>query len=204
MGQLSAASLLVACLALVLAATSQAQPQPCCLPQQSSVHMTELTSINTKSFAMLEMQSDWDRQQQVLLNVTYTPSTRTRVVNSRMLFDVQKKLLYFIPGNDTSVCYKIPDAFQPIRCIPDDAVYLGTNYLGPLSGSLVYDGWRFNLGTSSDALIVTIATSQSDCVPIVEGIDYPANPANNQLYFFSNFLPSLADPTLFNLPPSCL
>ncbi|XP_076449263.1 uncharacterized protein LOC143285736 [Babylonia areolata] len=112
-------------------------------------------------------------------------------------------MLYVVPAAAPDYCFKMPYSMALVQCIPDDAEYLGSTYMGPMSGGLPYDGWRFKLTKNSTSMIATLAVSKNSCVPLVEGVGFPNNKELNQLYMFSAYQPKLTDPDAFNLPKSC-
>jgi hypothetical protein len=60
----------------------------------------------------------------------------------------------------------------------DDAIYLGSTYLGPMVGGLAYDAWRYRYaGTQAN---LTFAFSQNGCVPILEGLKGDMQPGGKK------------------------
>ena len=62
----------------------------------------------------------------------------------------------------------LPNNFQ-LSIVADDAVYLGSSYLGPVAGKLAFDGWRFKIDPN---MLVTMAFTTDSCVPLVEGVSF--------------------------------
>ena len=56
-----------------------------------------------------------------------------------------------------------------LSIVADDALYLGSSYLGPVAGKMAYDGWRFNVGPK---MLVTMYFTTDSCVPFMGGVTY--------------------------------
>ena len=56
-----------------------------------------------------------------------------------------------------------------LSTVADDALYLGSTYLGPAAGKLAYDGWRFKIDPN---MLVTMALTTDGCVHLMEGVSF--------------------------------
>ncbi|XP_076460153.1 uncharacterized protein LOC143293123 [Babylonia areolata] len=177
-------------------------PPRCCMPNQYSAYMYPLESFNTGEMLMFDMQMDYDKKQQVIMNYTIGPVGSIKL-NQKVLIDYNKNMLYAVPAADPDQCFKSPYTMPLAQCIPNDAEYLGSTYMGPMSGGLPYDGWRFKLTKNSTSMIATLAVSKNSCVPLVEGVGFPNNKDWNQMYMLSSYQPRLWAPSAFKLPKSC-
>ncbi|KAK7506184.1 hypothetical protein BaRGS_00002296, partial [Batillaria attramentaria] len=146
---------------------------------------------------ILDIAYDYTRRMEAVVSYVHNPNTEKSINTSRSVMDFDKRKIYSIPADDPSKCYVLPNPYSLVRCIPDDAQYLGSTYLGPVS-ALPYDGWRFKM-TNSDVM-VTIAMSTTGCVPLVEGV---SSGTENKTYLFTAFQPGIKNPEWFDLPASC-
>jgi hypothetical protein len=191
----------VAVTVLMLCGSTEAQtPKKCCLPQESSVILTDLNTVAGENMGQMDAQFDWNRQLQATVNYTIDLSTGKMNIVSKQVIDFKNKVMFYMPGNDSSKCYKVPYDVEGMQCVPDDAQYLGTSYMGPLLSPLTYDGWRF---TMKPNLEITIALTRKDCIPLLENVKIPGPPASNTMLWFNQFQPKLINPDAFVLPPSC-
>ncbi|KAK7507730.1 hypothetical protein BaRGS_00000695, partial [Batillaria attramentaria] len=86
-----------------------------------------------------------------------------------------------------------------------DAEYLGSDYLG-LSNAISYDVWKV-VRAGGMSVNMTIAVSTDGCVPLLQA-QVGTNPVTNEkvdnVYMWSTFVANITDPTVFNIPASCL
>ncbi|KAK7089160.1 uncharacterized protein [Littorina saxatilis] len=193
-----------AILALLSLVGGQPPPPPkrCCLPDQWSSVMSDLSTINSATLGLMSLQYDYKQQKQSMVSVTNDPVTKAVNVTARTVIDFARKEMYYLPMNDPSKCMKSPYPIGAVQCVPDNATYLGSTYLGPMGGPLTYDGWRFQL--PGGPLFVTLGVTRDGCVPLVEGVTTPGKPQNDKLFLFTAYQPKIANPDDFNLPASCL
>ncbi|KAL8579379.1 hypothetical protein ACOMHN_026744 [Nucella lapillus] len=181
----------------------------CCMPNQWSAKMTILDTVGSNNIIVLDAQLDYAKKQQVMFNYTVGSQTPT----SKVLIDYGKAMLYSVPTAAPTTCFKMELNLPMVQCLPEDAKYLGSSYLGPmLAGELDYDAWRFQTRGSGGAAagappqvnpVTTMVLSQKQCVPILEVSHYPGGYIPDQHFWFSGFQPKLTDPSAFNLPEAC-
>merc|ERR1711860_474533 len=191
-------------LALVLCGTvfsqERQEPAKCCLPDKSSMVMYDVATLNNLKISTLEIQIDMVNKKQAVIQIDVNPYVNDTHQepgnNGRSIIDFEKRIVYTLPTADPTKCYKFPYTFPLIKCIPDNATYLGSSWLGSLTGASLegqvpYDGWRF---TTADGSTVTIAVSKQGCVPLVEGVARPPAAGGSSTYFFQNYTATLQDP----------
>ncbi|KAK7507869.1 hypothetical protein BaRGS_00000834, partial [Batillaria attramentaria] len=158
-------------------AFSQSLPQKCCFSKKLEAMLTDLTTIKSNQISLVSMALDFERQMEV-------------------------RLMYEIRADDPTHCNRRTLTWPlPDRCVPDDAEYLGSTYLGPVN-SLPYDSWRYRYtGTQAN---MTMAFSTQGCVPILESLvgDLGFGPVDFT-YLFTTVKQDIEDPSVFNIPRSC-
>ncbi|PVD38903.1 hypothetical protein C0Q70_01528 [Pomacea canaliculata] len=186
-------------LTLVTHTTCQT-PAKCCFAPQSSATLVDLYSVNGDLYNVIDGEFDFVAGKQAQLSSTHNPYTGVSNYTLLEVIDFNKGKEYIIPWNDPTKCFVVNWPIGPTRCIPDDAMYLGSTYLGPVS-TLPYDGWRFKLPGAN--ITISLAVSTSGCVPIVEGIRINDNPRGDELFLFTEYEPRIRNPDWFDLPSSC-
>merc|ERR1711963_739781 len=156
---------LIAATFMVFGLVRSQEPTKCCAPDQWSAMMTDLASLSSPKMHILELQVDITQRKQAIVQRDVDTSTWQTTTTARTIQDFEKRMMFTIPEGAPTECYKFAYNSSMIKCIPDNATYLGSTYLGPVAGGLEYDGWKFqNAGTE----MITIAMSKASCVPIVE------------------------------------
>lgn len=189
---------------VVLPGCVNCQPPPrCCMPRKFQAVMSDLMTITGARIGNRFVTVDQDTQKQAVINTAFDPVTRKSEEISRTVFDFSKKLVYTLPAGNPTQCIRQAWNFQMFdSCVPADATYLGSSYIG-LPGSLNYDGWKYPYpGTGNDTTI-TVAFSREGCVPIVIKILGNMNGPVDSIFLYNTYVPDNIDPTVFELPASC-
>merc|ERR1711963_27226 len=205
----------VATIILLVAYASAQPPTPpprCCLKHdQFEATMSDLSTLNADELKVAHVQADYNLMKEAYVYSNFDMATGKATQTMRMVVDHKINLAYNIPADDPTKCVKTPYNVPMNKCLQDDAVYIGSNYLGPLSGGLPYDGYRLKVG----GIDVLIALSKADCVPVLQGVHGPGinttylyilrvNVAGiNTTYLYTTTKFTLSDPSQFDLPPSC-
>ncbi|KAK7112557.1 uncharacterized protein [Littorina saxatilis] len=178
-------------------------PQRCCMAPQFSAMLTDLKTLNSNDgIGLREVILDFDRQMEAVRVGVFRPGGGT-FNKDRVIMDFSKGTMYTISGEHDSNCVRTSMTWpMPPKCIPDDAAYLGSTYLGPVN-ALPYDGWKFIYpGTKAN---LTMAFSTTGCVPIVEGLygQLGSDLTADYVFLFTSYEPSIGNPAVFDIPKSC-
>jgi len=193
-------SIPVAAVILLVAFASAQPPTPpprCCLKHdQFEATMSDLSTLNSDKLKIANVQADYNLQKEAYVYSEVNLATGQSTQTMRTVVDHKISIAYNIPADDPTKCVKTPYNVPMNKCLQDDAVYIGSNYLGPLAGGLPYDAYRLKVG----AIDVLIALSKADCVPVLQGVH---GPGINTTYLYTTTKFTLSDPSQFDLPPSC-
>ncbi|CAF1194769.1 unnamed protein product [Adineta steineri] len=123
--------------------------------------------------------------------------------------DQQKSNLWIIENSnsgqvytidlDSKKCYKSAMPIKPLACIPDTATYLHSSTYGYGNKQIIGDTWYVKIDN-----IINYATVSRDglCVPLTAHI-FLANPAVITTMTTTDFIPDIADPSIFDIPAEC-
>ncbi|XP_064617173.1 ependymin-related protein 1-like [Liolophura sinensis] len=120
--------------------------------------------------------------------------------DSKFIIDFWNKREYNIDGlncTESSVFLEMVP-----RCVPDNAQYLGSSYMGGGNNQIAFDSWNFFMaGWNTN---ITIALSQGDCTPLAEAvITLTKDAKSSMMAVFTSFTPGIKDPSVFVPPPGC-
>ncbi|KAI8796770.1 ependymin-related protein 1 isoform X1, partial [Biomphalaria glabrata] len=176
-------------------------PRPCCFPYKFQAVVTQLTSFSVQNKVVTRLYRDWDSKIQVQEQATFTVNN-IQSTGFKTIMDYKHGKLYTVNGDECRQAPLNSGMLEP--CMPDNAVYLGTSYVGQESNSANFDTWYFKRNDFNRNLEMTVSVASDSCVPIMEHIvGTIGEGATNNLVFFTN-VTSVTDVSVFNLPYTCL
>ncbi|XP_046363027.2 uncharacterized protein [Haliotis cracherodii] len=200
--------MLVIVLCLVGAVWGQSNPPPkCCVARQFEAKMGETggsiySSHGVEVPALIDsdnvMHYDYYNRTIVMEVNTHNPDNTTTY--TRIIQDYKRGIQHVF-GAGSCTTSTIRRGFRE-PCIPDNAKFVGSSYVGYGVHKIAFNNWEFaEPDTGNDMRLVV---TSSTCVPVVEAIFGNVNNAPSELVFvFTNFQPGIKTPDLFVLPSLC-
>ncbi|UJR10031.1 hypothetical protein I4U23_014254 [Adineta vaga] len=179
------------------------EPERCCVPKQFSSQISTSNGVQLPdgktagSYGYYNFSYDSYRGMIGMKGVSFSIPDQQKS-NLWIIENMNGGQIYTI-DQDTKRCYKSTMPIKPLQCIPDSATYLHTNMYGYGDKQIIGDTWLVKI----DEVINYVTVSRDNfCVPL-SGHVFLSNPAVITAMTTSDFLPSITDPSIFDIPPEC-
>ncbi|XP_012938957.1 uncharacterized protein LOC101860900 [Aplysia californica] len=175
-------------------------PKPCCLPYKFQAVITPLATFNVHNKQVMRVYRDWVRRLQVQDFATFTAYAIGETFY-RTHTDFKNKVSYTIRDGKCSKSAVDYGMLEP--CMPDNAEYIGSSYLGLYDDQTNFETWFFSRTNKNRDINMTISITADRCMPVMEHIvGQLGSGRTDTLVVFSNITRHVED-SVFELPAYC-
>ncbi|XP_046352567.2 uncharacterized protein LOC124132611 isoform X2 [Haliotis rufescens] len=180
----------LSCLAAI-----NAQPTPCCIANQWSATMFDVSQPSQGNSITAEFYYDFNNE--ATATQYYKYGSPQRVKSNRVVISSSKRERYNIAADGTCTKVAHPNQLLP-NCIIGERTYLGSSYVGTEASGLKTDTWFFSI----DTLNYTVSYTNPDCILTFQGVVDTTQ--SHTVVYFNGYKAGITDPAAFAVPLSCL